>query len=91
MIPIKKEKSIFNDILRICPIFTISCVTGENLNLLKKFLNVLPPLLNNTERDKLSQELAEFRVDEIYTNQSVGNIISGMLVKYVLINSSIGI
>jgi GTPase len=67
-----------------CPIFTISCVTGENLNLLRKFLNVIPPLLSNIERDKLTQELAEFRVDEIYTNnQSVGNIISGMLVKYV--------
>jgi len=68
----------------ICPIFTISCVNGEHLDLLKKFLNVLPPLINKTEREKLMQEYAEFRIDEICSVQSVGNIVAGMLVKGII-------
>ena len=36
---------------RICPIFSVSCVTGENINLLKKFLNILPPRLSSKEQE----------------------------------------
>jgi len=46
----------------ICPIFAVSCVTGENINLLKKFLNILPPRLNNKEQERLSQLPVEYRV-----------------------------
>ena len=46
----------------ICPIFAVSSVTGENINLLKQFLNILPPRLTNSEREKLSQKPVEFRV-----------------------------
>jgi GTPase len=47
----------------ICPIFTVSCVTGENIDLLKKFLNILPPRLTAKEQERLSQLPVEFRVD----------------------------
>lgn len=47
---------------RSCPIFAISCVTGENLGLLKKFLNILPPRLTINEQERLSQLPVEYRV-----------------------------
>jgi GTPase len=50
---------------RVCPIFTISCVEGTNLNLLKKFLNVLPPSMNKKEEEYKMQQLTEFRVLKI--------------------------
>jgi GTPase len=46
----------------ICPILAVSCVTGENINLLKKFLNILPPRLTNKEQERLSQLPVEYRV-----------------------------
>ena len=48
---------------KICPIFTSSCVNGTNINLLKKFLNVLPPFANKKERESKIQDLTEFRVN----------------------------
>ncbi len=47
---------------KICPIFSLSCVTGENINLLKKFLNILPPRLSTKEQERLSQLPVEYRV-----------------------------
>lgn len=47
---------------KICPVFTSSCVNGTNINLLKKFLNVLPPVANKKERESKIQDLIEFRV-----------------------------
>ena len=46
----------------ICPILTVSCVTGENIPLLKKFLNILPPRLTTKEQERLSQLPVEYRV-----------------------------
>ena len=65
---------------RICPVFSISCVTGRNLDLLKKFLNVLPPLTNNNNEMNM-QQLTEFRVDEVYLKKKPGHILAGMLMK----------
>lgn len=53
---------------KICPIFTISCVDGTNLNLLKKFLNVLPPLMNKKEEEYKMQQFTEFRVSKHVSN-----------------------
>lgn len=46
----------------ITPIFTLSSVNGVNLDLLKVFLNVLPPLTNSKEQEELMQQLTEFQV-----------------------------
>lgn len=45
-----------------CPIFQISNVTGENMDLLKMFLNLLSPrtTFNN-------EEPAEFQIDDTYS------------------------
>lgn len=50
---------------RMCPIFTVSCVSGKNIGLLKKFLNILPPRLNAKEQERLSLAPVEYRVDFI--------------------------
>ncbi|KAK3510008.1 hypothetical protein QTP70_025316, partial [Hemibagrus guttatus] len=43
----------------ITPIFTLSSVSGENLDLLKVFFNILPPLSNSKEQEELMQQLTE--------------------------------
>lgn len=63
----------------ITPIFTLSSVSGENLDLLKVFLNILPPLSNSKEQEELMQQLTEFQVDEIYSVPDVGTVVGGTL------------
>uniref|UniRef100_W5KAW7 GTP binding protein 2b n=1 Tax=Astyanax mexicanus TaxID=7994 RepID=W5KAW7_ASTMX len=63
----------------ITPIFTISSVSGENLDLLKVFFNILPPLSNSKEQEELMQQLTEFQVDEIYSVPDVGTVVGGTL------------
>ncbi|KTF87936.1 hypothetical protein cypCar_00036589 [Cyprinus carpio] len=45
----------------VTPIFTLSSVSGENLDLLKVFFNILPPLSNSKEQEELMQQLTEFQ------------------------------
>ncbi|XP_077082976.1 GTP-binding protein 2b isoform X2 [Siphateles boraxobius] len=63
----------------VTPIFTISSVSGENLDLLKVFFNILPPLSNSKEQEELMQQLTEFQVDEIYSVPDVGTVVGGTL------------
>ncbi|XP_035376727.1 GTP binding protein 1, like isoform X1 [Electrophorus electricus] len=57
---------------RMCPIFQISNVTGENIDLLKMFLNLLSS--RTTFRD---DEPAEFQIDDTYSVPGVGTVVSG--------------
>lgn len=52
----------------VTPIFTLSSVSGENLDLLKVFFNILPPLSNSKEQEELMQQLTEFQVQS-HSNQ----------------------
>ncbi|XP_077093753.1 GTP-binding protein 2 [Siphateles boraxobius] len=63
----------------ITPIFTLSSVSGESLDVLKVFLNILPPLSNSKEQEELMQQLTEFQIDEIYTVPDVGTVVGGTL------------
>ncbi|XP_020783091.1 GTP-binding protein 1-like [Boleophthalmus pectinirostris] len=57
---------------RVCPIFQISNVTGENMDLLKMFLNLLSSRTTfNTD------EPAEFQIDDTYSVPGVGTVVSG--------------
>lgn len=63
-----KDKEQFSQIAdifvekNIVPIFTVSCVSGENITLLKEFLNIIPPRLTKGEQEKLSELPVEFQV-----------------------------
>ncbi|XP_077462194.1 GTP-binding protein 2-like isoform X2 [Stigmatopora argus] len=63
----------------VTPIFTLSSVSGRGLELLKIFLNVLPPLGNGKEQEELMRQLTEFQVDEIYSVPDVGTVVGGTL------------
>ncbi|XP_062319762.1 GTP-binding protein 2 [Osmerus eperlanus] len=63
----------------VTPIFTASSVSGESLDLLKVFFNIIPPLSNSKEQEDLMQQLTEFQVDEIYTVPDVGTVVGGTL------------
>jgi len=57
---------------RMCPIFQVSNVTGEKLDLLKLFLNLLTTTLKYNE-----DEPAEFQIDDTFSVPGVGTVVSG--------------
>ncbi|KRT83365.1 hypothetical protein AMK59_4740 [Oryctes borbonicus] len=72
----------------VVPIFCVSSVTGEGLDLLLKFLHVLPPGVSAKECDRLEQESPEFQVDENFRAGDVGQVLGGLLVKGVVSEGS---
>ncbi|KAL5343097.1 P-loop containing nucleoside triphosphate hydrolase protein [Aspergillus crustosus] len=58
---------------RICPIFQVSNVTGENLELVRTFLNILP------YRGQYNPDAAfEFLVNDTFSVPHVGTVVSGV-------------
>lgn len=57
---------------RLCPIFQVSNVSGENLNLLKMFLNLLTTRMSGQDDSP-----AEFQIDDTYSVPGVGTVVSG--------------
>ncbi|XP_071961231.1 GTP-binding protein 1-like [Antedon mediterranea] len=64
---------------RVCPIFQVSNVTGENLDYLKMFLNLLTTRMKCDENDP-----AEFQIDDTYSVPGVGTVVSGTTLKGVI-------
>lgn len=62
-------KNIVSD--RIAPIFLLSCVTGKNLNNLRKFLNLLPV---RRDWESLIEKPAEFFLDQTFFVSGVGTV-----------------
>ncbi|OAX78477.1 hypothetical protein ACJ72_07215 [Emergomyces africanus] len=59
---------------RICPIFQVSNVTGESLDLVRTFLNILPPQGHyNTDAP------FEFLVNDTFSVPFVGTVVSGVV------------
>lgn len=61
---------------RLCPIFQVSNVTGQNLDLIKMFINLL-----NSRVEYVANEPAEFQIDDIYSVPGVGTVVSGTCYK----------
>lgn len=61
---------------RLCPIFQVSNVTGENLDYLKMFMNLLSSRSPNTDESP-----AEFQIDDTYSVPGVGTVVSGTNLK----------
>ncbi|XP_058795873.1 GTP-binding protein 1 isoform X1 [Phymastichus coffea] len=64
---------------RLCPIFQVSNVSGENLDLLKMFLNLLTARITSHD-----SEPAEFQIDDTYSVPGVGTVVSGTTLKGVI-------
>lgn len=70
---------------RMCPIFQVSNVSGENMDLLKMFLN----LLSTRVRCNLGSP-AEFQIDDTFSVPGVGTVVSGTLLQgYVKLNDTL--
>lgn len=69
---------------KVVPIFCVSNVSGDGLDLVTRFLYVLSPGISNSEKERLEQEPCEFHVDEIFKVSEVGPVIGGLLVKGIL-------
>jgi GTP-binding protein 1 len=59
---------------RICPVFQVSNVTGENLNLVRTFLNMLPHHGNYDTAAPFS-----FHVNDTFSVPFVGTVVSGVV------------
>eukprot|EP01132_Coremiostelium_polycephalum_P001186 gene1186-1499_t len=66
---------------RIAPIFCVSNVTGENLNLLRSFLNLLPA---KKEWEALLDKPSQLDIDSIWTVAGAGTVVSGTVVKGII-------
>ena len=64
---------------RVCPIFQISNVTGQNIDLLKMFLNLL-----NCQIKFNDKEMPEFLIDDTFSVPGVGTVVSGTVIKGVI-------
>jgi elongation factor 1-alpha len=61
---------------RVTPIFTVSNVTGEGLNLLQAFLNLIPQKTRWNE--KVNKQFLMY-VDDIFDVKGVGPVVSGLI------------
>ncbi|CDS10978.1 hypothetical protein LRAMOSA03242 [Lichtheimia ramosa] len=64
---------------RLCPIFQISNVTGQGLDLLKNFLNVL-----STQTRYASDKPFHYEINETYSVPFVGTVVSGIMMTGVI-------
>ncbi|NHK32240.1 MAG: elongation factor 1-alpha [Asgard group archaeon] len=62
---------------RIAPVFLVSNVTGENLDLLRKFMNLLPA---NKKWEDYIDEPVEYHIDETFSVTGVGTVVAGTLI-----------
>lgn len=64
---------------RMCPIFQVSNVTGDNLELVRMFLNLLSSRMDTNEHKP-----SEFLIDDTYQVPGVGTVVSGTCLSGVI-------
>lgn len=79
---------------RVCPIFQVSNVTGDNLDLLKNFLNLLTSRssslknVGNGQRTVEDVDKVEVLLDDSFSVAGVGTVLSGTVLSGVLKSNS---
>ncbi|KAH9485398.1 GTP-binding protein 1 [Psilocybe cubensis] len=68
----------FNGSERLCPIFQISNVTGQGLDFVRTFLNLLPSSERDTEKFAVNQPL-EYSITEVWSVPYVGTVVNGII------------
>jgi GTPase len=63
---------------RLCPIFQVSNVTGEGLDFVRTFLNLLPSSEADNEKFTADQPL-EYSVTEVWSVPYVGTVVNGLV------------
>ncbi|KAJ7703190.1 GTP-binding protein 1 [Mycena rosella] len=63
---------------RLCPVFLVSNVTGEGLDFVRTFLNLLPSSEADQEKFAVNQPL-EFSVTEVWSVPYVGTVVNGII------------
>lgn len=63
---------------RLCPIFQLSNVTGEGLDYLRTFLNLLPSSEGDTEKFMVDHPL-EYCITEVWSVPYVGTVVDGIV------------
>ncbi|KAI0775757.1 GTP-binding protein 1 [Trametes elegans] len=63
---------------RLAPVFQLSNVTGEGLDYLRTFLNLLPASESDTEKFIADQPL-EYSITEVYSVPYVGTVVDGII------------
>ncbi|KAJ3207957.1 GTP-binding protein 1 [Dinochytrium kinnereticum] len=66
---------------RICPIFQVSNITGEGLDLLKMFLNILHA---NSQGRYDADKPVEFQITDTFSVPGVGTVVSGTIISGLL-------
>ncbi|KAG0307244.1 GTP binding protein, partial [Dissophora globulifera] len=61
------------------PILLLSSVTGENVNLLERFLFLLPKPSLDIDSGSYQQEPACYQIEEIYSIPEIGTVVGGFL------------
>lgn len=77
-------KNLVSD--KIAPIFLVSNVAGTNMDLLRKFLNLLPA---NQKWEEFYDQPIEFHIDETFSVTGVGTIVAGTLVSGTVAENNI--
>eukprot|EP00928_Gymnodinium_smaydae_P054542 TRINITY_DN38295_c0_g1_i1.p1 TRINITY_DN38295_c0_g1~~TRINITY_DN38295_c0_g1_i1.p1 ORF type:complete len:501 (+),score=106.63 TRINITY_DN38295_c0_g1_i1:87-1589(+) len=64
---------------RVCPIFCVSNVTGEGLDMLRSFVQRISPRLRESGLFRSPTEPAEFTIDSVYIVTGVGVVVAGLM------------
>jgi len=68
----------------VVPIFCISSVTGIGLDIVRRYLHLLPPGVSHKEQQKLEQNPPEFQIDEIFDVPGVGTVVGGLVTQGII-------